>query len=96
MSGNKMVVTRNELRLVTDNEENNHDNQPTRFHISRWLVRKQEVSKTACGRENYTGFVWAYYSFIADNTDVMCPNCVAEVEVREESVPGMVEQVHSP
>ncbi len=96
MSGNKMVVTRDELRLVTDNEENNHDNQPTRFHVSRWLVKKQAVSRTACGRENFTGFVWSYYSFIADNTDVMCPNCMGKIEVREASVTSTVEQVHNP
>lgn len=80
MSDGRVRVHRNELRLVTDMTENNDEGQPTRFHIGRWLVRKQEVSPTACGRGKIRGFVWAYYSFIGGNKDVMCAECVAAVE----------------
>jgi hypothetical protein len=84
MATKRLIVSRNELRLATDESENNDDNQPVKFHICRWLFRKDELSPTACGKKNIKGQVWAYYGFIADNEHATCSECRSRITLRGE------------
>ena len=83
MKRRRIVVNEVELRLITDNRENNDDDQPTIFHLSRWLNSKKRVTATACGRAGFKGLVWDFYSWIHSHEEVMCEECLERVEVKK-------------
>lgn len=91
MSDDKVGLRRVTLVLVTDDKENNHDGQPTRFHVARRMVIAGGASTTACGRKNFKGLAWSFYRWIYKNTDVMCPNCVGVIESQGGVIDGLDE-----
>lgn len=72
-------LTTAELRLVTDNEENNAKGQPTLLHVSRYLHLKEKTSKTACGKKNFKGQQWSFFTFMWENGPV-CKACKVAIE----------------
>lgn len=68
-----------ELRLVTDNEENDLKDRPTLIHVSRYLHLKEKTSKTACGKSNFKGQQWSFFKWMYENGPV-CKACKVAIE----------------
>ncbi len=68
-----------EMRLVTDDEENNAKDEPTLLHISRFSFLKNKTTSTACGKKDFKGQQWSFFDFMYKNGPV-CKACKVVVE----------------
>ncbi len=72
-------LNRAELRLVTDDEENDKKGGPTLLHISRYSHLKEAPTGTACKKKNFKGQMWPFLTWMWENGPV-CKACKVAIE----------------
>lgn len=72
-------LNRAELRLVTDDEENDGKGRPTLLHVSRYSHLKEKPTGTACGKKQFKGQMWSFFTFMWEHGPV-CKACKVAIE----------------
>ena len=68
-----------ELRLVTDDSENDRKDRPTLLHVSRFSFLKNTVTGTACGKKKFKGQHWSFFKWMYEQGPV-CKACKVTIE----------------